>query len=119
MADPTAPTAPASRDDEEGLEQVVEAETAPKKTVVQHHAPKPGTEEGFLDRAWEAQEKIEQKWLGLGSGRFARVLRMARKPEPEEFRQSATIVLVGIGIIGGLGFGVYLLMQWMLKLLHA
>lgn len=115
MADSTTPPL---RDDEESLEQVVEQETAPKP-----HAPKPerkdGDSEGFLDRAWTAQEKVERKWAGLGSGRFARVLRMARKPEPEEFRQSATIVLVGIGVIGGLGFGVYLLMTWLLKLLHA
>jgi protein transport protein SEC61 subunit gamma-like protein len=116
MADPTTPPL---RDDEESLEQVVEQETAPKPHVAHKPAAKPGDSEGFLDRAWETQEKVERKWAGLGSGRFARVLRMARKPEPEEFRQSATIVLVGIGVIGGLGFGVYLLMTWLLKLLHA
>jgi protein transport protein SEC61 subunit gamma-like protein len=117
MADPTTPPL---RDDEESLEQVVEQETAPKPQRAAKPEHKAGDKEGgFLDRAWEAQEKVERKWAGLGSGRFARVLRMARKPEPEEFHQSATIVLVGIGIIGGLGFGVYLLMGWMLKLLHA
>lgn len=116
MADSTTPPL---RDDEESLEQVVEQETAPKPHPTHKPAAKAGEKEGFLDRAWEAQEKVERKWAGLGSGRFARVLRMARKPEPEEFRQSATIVLVGIGVIGGLGFGVYLLMTWLLKLLHA
>jgi len=121
MADPTSPTSPPARDDEETLDQVVEAETAPKpKTPHAHPTHKPGEKEGFLDRAWEAQEKIEQKWNGIGSGRFARVLRMARKPEPEEFRQSATIVLVGIAIIGGIGFAVYLLINWLLTdVLHA
>ncbi len=112
------PNAPSSRDDEESLEQVVEEETAPKAhkaTGPAHH----GGEQSFMDKAWDAQHKVEQKWLGLGSGRFARVLRMARKPEPEEFRQSATIVLVGIGVIGGLGFLVFLLMQWLLKTLGA
>jgi protein transport protein SEC61 subunit gamma-like protein len=116
MADPTTPPL---RDDEESLEQVVEQETAPKPHAAHKPEHKAGDKEGFLDRAWEAQEKVERKWAGLGSGRFARVLRMARKPEPEEFRQSATIVLVGIGVIGGLGFGVYLLMTWLLKTLHA
>jgi protein transport protein SEC61 subunit gamma-like protein len=121
MADPTSPTSPPPRDDEETLDQVVEAETAPKPKVPHAHPThKPGEKEGFLDRAWEAQEKIEQKWNGIGSGRFARVLRMARKPEPEEFRQSATIVLVGIAVIGGIGFAVYLLINWLLKdVLHA
>jgi protein transport protein SEC61 subunit gamma and related proteins len=115
------PTSPPTRDDEETLDQVVEAETAPKpKQPHVHPQHKAGEKETFLDRAWETQEKIEAKWTGLGSGRFARVLRMARKPEPEEFRQSATIVLVGIAIIGGLGFAVYLLMNWLIKdLLHA
>jgi protein transport protein SEC61 subunit gamma-like protein len=117
MADSTTPPL---RDDEESLEQVVEQETAPKPHAVHKPEHKAGEKEGFLDRAWDAQEKVERKWAGLGSGRFARVLRMARKPEPEEFRQSATIVLVGIGVIGGLGFGVYLLMTWLLKhVLHA
>lgn len=116
MADPTTPASPPSRDDEETLDQVVEAETAPKpKQPHPHPTHKPGEKEGFLDKAWEQQEKLERKWAGIGSGRFARVLRMARKPEPEEFRQSATIVLVGIAVIGGIGFAVYLLMNWILK----
>ena len=114
------PTGPPTRDDEETLDQVVEAETAPKpKQPHVHPAHKAGDKEGFLDRAWGTQEKIERKWAGLGSGRFARVLRMARKPEPEEFRQSATIVLVGIAIIGGIGFSVFLLMGWLMDLVGA
>ena len=115
------PTSPPSRDDEETLDQVVEAETAPtpKAHVSDAHRHKAGQETGFIDRAWESQRKIEQKWASLGSGRFARVLRMARKPEPEEFRQSATIVLVGIAVIGGIGFAVYLLLTWLLKAVGA
>lgn len=109
------PTSPPMRDDEETLDQVIDAETAPKpKTAPVHHTPKAGKEKSFMDKAWDAQAKVEQKWTGIGSGRFARVLRMARKPEPEEFRQSATIVLVGIGVIGGIGFLVFLLMDWLM-----
>lgn len=121
MADPTAPGAPLPRDDEETLEQVVEAETAPKpKAPPAHpHPPKAGQEKSFMDKAWESQEKVERKWASLGSGRFARVLRMARKPEPEEFRQSSTIVLVGIGIIGGIGFLIFLFMAWLLDAVGA
>lgn len=70
---------------------------------------------GFLDRSWTLQQKINRKWDSLGKGRIARVLRMARKPEPEEFRQSALIVLVGIAIIGAMGFFVYLFMSWLLR----
>jgi protein transport protein SEC61 subunit gamma and related proteins len=115
------PTSPPSRDDEETLDQVVEAETAPKAKAhaSDAHRTRAGQDAGFIDRAWESQRKIEQKWASLGSGRFARVLRMARKPEPEEFRQSATIVLVGIAVIGGIGFAVYLLLTWLLKAVGA
>ena len=103
-------------DDEESLDQVVEEETAPKpKPQHAHPHAAPGADESFLDKAWDAQENLEKKWASIGSGRFARVLRMARKPEPEEFRQSAIIVLVGIAIIGAMGFFTYLFMSWLLK----
>lgn len=116
MPEPTAPTNP--RDDDESLDEVIEAETAPKAKA--HHAGEThGKPDSFLDRAWNAQHRLEHKWANLGSGRFARVLRMARKPEPEEFRQSATIVLVGIGVIGGIGFMVYLFLGWLMKALGA
>lgn len=119
MPEPTAP-AGNPRDDEETLDEVVEAETAPKpKAHASDAHRKAGRDAGFIDRAWETQRKIEGKWASLGSGRYARVLRMARKPEPEEFRQSATIVLVGIAVIGGIGFAVYLLLDWLLGVVGA
>lgn len=114
------PTSPPSRDDEETLDQVVEAETAPKpRKPHPHPTHKPGEKDTFIDRAWETQERMERKWAGLGSGRYARVLRMARKPEPEEFRQSSTIVLIGIAVIGGIGFLIFLFMAWLMKLVGA
>ena len=76
-------------------------------------------ETSFMDKAWATQAKVEQKWDNIGKGRFARVLRMARKPEPEEFRQSASIVLVGIAVIGGIGFMIYLFMGWLLRTIGA
>jgi protein transport protein SEC61 subunit gamma-like protein len=96
--------------DEETLEDVINEETAPKQHAT--HVPQG---DGFVERAWSAQDKISKRWEGLGRGRIARVLRMARKPEPEEFRQSAIIVLVGIAIIGAMGFFTYLFMSWLLK----
>lgn len=119
MPEPNASMPP--QDDDESLESVVEAETAPqrKSHVSDAHKAAAGAEAGFIEKAWQAQRRLEAKWTSLGSGRYARVLRMARKPEPEEFRQSATIVLVGIAVIGGLGFGAYLLMTWLLKVVGA
>ncbi|MEA3203628.1 MAG: protein transport protein subunit gamma [Thermoplasmata archaeon] len=99
--------------DEESLDDVINEETAPKPHAAHPHATGPSA--GFVDKAWDVQEKLTRRWDGLGKGRIARVLRMARKPEPEEFRQSAMIVLVGIAIIGALGFFTYLFMSWLLK----
>jgi protein transport protein SEC61 subunit gamma-like protein len=98
--------------EEQDLNDVIEEETAPKPKPSHPHAPAPSG--GFVDRAWDAQDKLSKRWEGLGKGRIARVLRMARKPEPEEFRQSALIVLVGIAIIGAMGFFTYLFMSWLL-----
>jgi protein transport protein SEC61 subunit gamma-like protein len=96
--------------EEETLEDVINEETAPKPHAT--HVPKG---DGFVERTWAVQDRLTKGWEGLGRGRIARVLRMARKPEPEEFRQSAMIVLVGIAIIGALGFFTYLFMSWLLK----
>lgn len=96
--------------EEETLEDVINEETAPKQHPL--HVPQG---EGFVERAWAVQDRLTKRWESLGKGRVARVLRMARKPEPEEFRQSAIIVLVGIAIIGAMGFFTYLFMSWLLK----
>ncbi len=77
------------------------------------------SDRSFLDKSWDAQRKVEKKIGGLGKGKYARVLRMAKKPEPEEFRQTANIVLVGIAIIGGIGFGVFLFMDWLQRAVGA
>lgn len=97
--------------EEQDLNDVIEEETAPHKV----HATHVPQGDGFVERAWAVQDKLTKRWEGLGKGRIARVLRMARKPEPEEFRQSALVVLVGIAIIGAMGFLTYLFMQWLLK----
>lgn len=101
--------------EEEGVDEIIEAETAPKPKMHPQHGAPTGAQPGFIDRAWTTQDKLSRRWEGLGKGRVARVLRMARKPEPEEFRQSALIVLVGIAIIGAMGFFTYLFMSWLLK----
>lgn len=72
-----------------------------------------GSEKGFVDRAWDTQHRLEQRTKRFGSGRYARVLKMARKPEPEEFRRSAIIVGIGLLIIGIIGFVIMMLMELM------
>lgn len=73
----------------------------------------------FLEKSWDAQHKFEKKMGSFGKGRYARVLRMARKPEPAEFRQTSLIVLVGVAVVGGIGFAIFLLMSWILRLVGA
>jgi protein transport protein SEC61 subunit gamma and related proteins len=73
----------------------------------------------FLDRAWDLQHRIEKKFNAIGKGRYARVLRMARKPSPEEFRNTAKIVLVGIAVVGGIAFVIFLFMEWFLRVIGA
>ncbi|MEK6985148.1 MAG: preprotein translocase subunit SecE [Candidatus Thermoplasmatota archaeon] len=113
MTDPNQPIPPAgTADDEEELDIEEEPKQAPRAKVAPASAK-------LVDRAWAAQKNLESRMAGLTRGRFARVLKMARKPEPEEFRQSSIIVLVGIGVIGAFGFFTYLFMQWLLSALGA
>lgn len=73
----------------------------------------------FLDKAWSLQKKLDKKIAGITTGKYARVLKMARKPEPEEMRRTSTIVLAGIAVIGGIGFVVFLFMSWFLGVIGA
>lgn len=77
------------------------------------------SERTFLDKAWDAQHKVEKKVGSIGKGKYARVLRMARKPEPAEFKQTSNVVLIGIAIIGGIGFAIFLFMDWLLRVVGA
>lgn len=67
---------------------------------------------GFIDRAWARQHKVEARFKRIGHGRYSRVIRMARKPEPEEFRRAAQITAIGIFVIGLVGFLIFLLTNW-------
>ncbi len=75
------------------------------------------SERTFLDKSWDAQRKVEKKFGAIGKGKYARVLRMARKPEPQEIKQTSNVVLIGIAVIGGIGFAIFLLMDWIQGLL--
>lgn len=77
------------------------------------------SDRSFFEKSWDAQHKFEKKLRSFGKGKYARVLRMARKPDPEEYRRTSTIVLIGIAIIGGIGFAVFLFMDWMQRIVGA
>jgi len=68
-------------------------------------------------RTWDAslkfQGKAEAKLKNIGHGRWGRVLRMSRKPTSEEYSKTLIVTGLGIVLIGGLGFCIYLLWEYM------
>lgn len=66
----------------------------------------------LVAKAWDAQERLEGRLANIGKGKYGRVLRMARKPTPEEFRKAATVSAVGIAVLGFMGFVIYYLMTF-------
>ena len=74
-----------------------------------------------MDKAWELQHNIESRQKRIGKGKYGRVLKMARKPTNEEYGKTSKITGVGIMLIGGLGFLIFLLAKqlapWIAELL--
>jgi len=62
-----------------------------------------------IDRAWEVQKKVEQRFQRLGKGKYGRVFKMARNPEPDEFVKTSQMTAIGISIIGIIGFTILIL----------
>ena len=77
--------------------------------------------QGLMQRARNLQQRIEGRQQRFGKGKYGRVLMMARKPEPDEYEKTAKITGLGILVIGGLGFLIYILcdvfVPWLLTTL--
>jgi len=65
--------------------------------------------DGIIEKSWEIQDKIEEKTKYVGKGKYGRVLKMARKPDSDEYTKTLWITGLGIIALGGLGFVIYLL----------
>jgi len=61
----------------------------------------------ILERFRNTQEKIEERTKYIGRGKYGRVLRMARKPNSEEYTKTLQITGLGIVLLGGLGFLIF------------
>ena len=61
----------------------------------------------FIEKVWQTQHKLEERFKRIGRGQYGRVLRLARKPTSDEFTKSSWVVAIGIGVIGAIGFIVY------------
>ena len=63
------------------------------------------------DKVQDWQDEIESRVRGLQTVSFARILKMARKPSKEEFRQTIIVCGSGMFVLGGIGFVMLYLMD--------
>lgn len=66
---------------------------------------------GIVEKSWEIQRKLNEKIANIGTGKYGRVLKMATKPDQEEYNRSSLITGLGILLIGGIGFLVWLIFK--------
>jgi len=74
---------------------------------VKNHKKKTDDNKGFVDKAWDLQNRIESRRDRIGKGKYGRVLKMTRKPTNEEYSKTSKITGLGIILIGGLGFLIF------------
>ena len=65
----------------------------------------------FEDKVQNRQDAIEAQFRKISRGSWARILRMARKPTPQEFKQTSIICGIGLFILGFVGFVILILMD--------
>jgi len=61
----------------------------------------------IVEQSWDIQRRIESKVKNIGKGKYGRVLKMARKPEMDEYVKVLQITSIGLFLMGGLGFLIY------------
>ena len=61
----------------------------------------------IVEQSWDIQRRIEGKVKNLGKGKYGRVLKMARKPEMDEYVKILQITSIGLFLMGALGFLIY------------
>jgi len=63
----------------------------------------------IVEKSWEVQKDIEERVKHVGKGKYGRVIKMARKPTNDEYIKTMTVTGLGMLLIGGLGFLIYLI----------
>jgi protein transport protein SEC61 subunit gamma-like protein len=61
----------------------------------------------IVEESWNIQHRIENRAKNFGKGKYGRVLKMARKPENDEYIKVLQITSLGLFLMGGLGFLIY------------
>lgn len=70
---------------------------------------KTNDKKGIVGKAWDLQHNIESRQKRIGKGKYGRVLKMARNPTEEEFAKTSKITGLGMLLVGGIGFLIFLL----------
>ncbi len=70
----------------------------------------------IVEKSEEIQRRIEEKFSRIGRGKYSRILKMARKPTRDEYAKVVTITGIGIILIGGVGFLIYLILSVYFKI---
>ncbi|MCL4356605.1 MAG: protein translocase SEC61 complex subunit gamma [Candidatus Thermoplasmatota archaeon] len=59
----------------------------------------------------EIQKKVEKRFSNIGKGKYSRIIKMAKRPNQEEYIKVLAITGVGIILLGALGFAIYYIMS--------
>jgi protein transport protein SEC61 subunit gamma-like protein len=65
------------------------------------------------EKASTVQDDLESKFRNIGKGRYGRVLKMAHRPNKDEYKRIVLITGAGILILGAVGF----LIMWIMRYL--
>ena len=65
----------------------------------------------FEMKVQEQQDKIEAQFRKITRGSWARIIRMARKPSKQAFRQTAIICGIDLFVLGAIGFAILVVMD--------
>ena len=72
----------------------------------------------IMKETLKAQLKIEHQAQKITRGKLARVLKMSRKPDMEEYKKTILITVAGMIFIGGIGFTIYLAFTYIPQFFH-
>lgn len=62
----------------------------------------------LVDRARHVQDALDARFRGVGHGKYGRILRMARKPDTDEYVKVLEVTALGAAVIGAVGFLIYI-----------
>ena len=65
----------------------------------------------FEEDMVEIQKKVEKRFSNIGKGKYSRIIKMAKRPNQEEYIKVLAITGVGIILLGALGFAIYYVMS--------